>query len=773
MRRCIVQVALLLIVCSSCAHFGSSPVKSERKQRLQEHVQFLAAPKLGGRKPVSSGSRLARRYIARRFRDCGLLAWGDGETYEQSVKFGTNVVGLLPGTDKDLMDEIVLVCAHYDHLGGGKLGAADNASGVAVLLETADRMTSSGTAPRRSVCFAAFDCEESMLWGAVAFTCRDDFDPSRIAAVINIDTLGRRAFDVLDNVLFLGCSSSSELKQAALSASEGSIQLIPCGAHLIGPRGDHFPFAALGLPVYFFSNGLFRDYHTTKDTSTGLDYDLLSRSAHVIYEVVSQAASMSVPDVPAPVDSAFVTTDDILALKRILSDLVVSHEQTDLSSADVGEFELTLREIERALNDNSDALEKDSRLMRSCLRSAFALLSRYDKIAPVDADAQMGDLPTSQMQNSLATDNILQSLFVFIHRKKIMNIYQHVAKELLEGHRFATYLEGPPDFDLEEYDLLPEEVRITAVPGNKLRLSVAFPHMYARTYLKERITLPPKGLTVGCRWDFHTCLGTAEELLDYCLLQWRRDIQGDGYGGSWAKVLSSLFPEAHIEGNYHAWFQWSRQSRKVASEEQWLIDCLESGNPELMRAVLTYFVPSIMFNTEYPNLLRRIMTDTTLPGELRALAVAAYGRKGDKVPFGLDRPMLLDLVSLLDDGTVVCLPKAVVEAIVADFPLLGFAVAEGGEQDTLVLGEYVADVLHGITKQSFGGDAALWNTWIKEEDKTDAPMFITRKSVIAVLPFQRHETLVRNLLQECDSQECLLGVFPGEPAIQWECSWVY
>ena len=97
-------------------------------------VNFLAQPALNGRKPGTWESGVVRQYIEARFRQCGLVPWPDTDSFEQSFGPGTNVIGVLPGSDPNLADQFIILCAHYDHLGDKHLGACDNASGVAALL---------------------------------------------------------------------------------------------------------------------------------------------------------------------------------------------------------------------------------------------------------------------------------------------------------------------------------------------------------------------------------------------------------------------------------------------------------------------------------------------------------------------------------------------------------------------------------------------------------------------------------------------------------------
>jgi hypothetical protein len=157
------------------------PVRDRNRAASEEmfsHVEFLSQPQLKGRKPGTLGSRAARQYIEARFKACGLLPWEGARGYAQSFGYGRNMVGVLPGSDPLLAKEIVLVSAHYDHLGKdtkGKIcpGAADNAAGVAALLKIAQEMSRSSERPKRSVAFVAFDCEEWMLFGRLHFPHND------------------------------------------------------------------------------------------------------------------------------------------------------------------------------------------------------------------------------------------------------------------------------------------------------------------------------------------------------------------------------------------------------------------------------------------------------------------------------------------------------------------------------------------------------------------------------------------------------------------------
>jgi Zn-dependent M28 family amino/carboxypeptidase len=257
----------------------------------------LAQPALKGRKPRTWESATARRYLKSRFEAYGLLPWADRKGYEQSFGFGTNVIGVLPGSDPNLADEIVVVTAHYDHVGKTKqgllLGACDNASGVAALLEIAEQLSMRSDRPRRPVCFASFDCEEQFTLGSFVFTCQKDFDPSKIAAVINIDLLGRDFLDVVPDSLFVvGTEPYPQMQAEILQAgAENRLKVLPVGTDIVGPRGDHVAFETMEIPVLFFTSGLNKDYHKPTDTADKIAYPKMNRSCALIAETIESLAN--------------------------------------------------------------------------------------------------------------------------------------------------------------------------------------------------------------------------------------------------------------------------------------------------------------------------------------------------------------------------------------------------------------------------------------------------------------------------------------------------
>jgi hypothetical protein len=259
---------------------------------LTQHVEFLTQPALKGRAAGSWQSAHVRKYLSQRLSQYGCVPWAASPSFELDFKLGKNIVAVLPGSDPELSKEFVLVSAHYDHLKPNWFsyypGACDNASSVAVLLEIAEKISLQPTRPKRSICFAFFDAEEKGCIGAFAFTCRDDYDNLRIAAVVNLDLLGRDLLDAVENCLIVtGTEYYPALQQHILNAcGDHNLKGVPLRADLIDPVGDHVAFASSARPVLFFTCGINKDYHQTTDTIDKINFDKLQREAAAIEQTI-------------------------------------------------------------------------------------------------------------------------------------------------------------------------------------------------------------------------------------------------------------------------------------------------------------------------------------------------------------------------------------------------------------------------------------------------------------------------------------------------------
>ncbi len=359
---CLCLAALPLLMAAGCVRMhvpGSTPGSAPRIQELSEHVDFLTQPALKGRRCRSLEAAYVRYYLRRQFEAFGLVPWTHTSGFDQSFGFGTNVVGVLTGRDPALAGQIVLVCAHYDGLGviNGKIhpGAADDAAGIAILLQTAERLAARRRGLRRSVAFAALDCGQEHYLGAFALAMRRDFDPRLVAAVVDLDMLGRSNFDVIANALIaVGAEGYPDIRdalrraathvppttratataQAARATQPTPLRLVLGGGDVLPPIADYFPFQQWQLPVLLLTNGIYSDYHKPTDTPDKLDYDLLQRDADVTVRLVRDLARAPAP--PAYVPPAAGDREELQGLLLTLEEA--------LAHADG----LTLTPLERA-----------------------------------------------------------------------------------------------------------------------------------------------------------------------------------------------------------------------------------------------------------------------------------------------------------------------------------------------------------------------------------------------------------------------------------------
>ncbi len=188
-----------------------------------------------------------------------------------------NVVAYMQGNAPKLKDEFIVVGAHYDHLGYGgpgsgsrrpdtiavHNGADDNASGVASILEIAEKLASQSKEIKRSVLFIAFGAEEEGLLGSQYFVKHPLVELKQINAMLNFDMVGR--MDKETGQLSVSGTGTSIEWESILADYQGSNGVkMTFSKEGFGPS-DHASFYAQDIPVLFFYTNLHDDYHTPND----------------------------------------------------------------------------------------------------------------------------------------------------------------------------------------------------------------------------------------------------------------------------------------------------------------------------------------------------------------------------------------------------------------------------------------------------------------------------------------------------------------------------
>ena len=207
------------------------------------------------------------------------------ETRESTL---SNVIGVYPGKSRDAA---ILVAAHFDHVGGyGDVvypGAMDNASGVAVLLQTARALTEGKIETPFDVVFCAFNGEDMGLKGSAAF-CEEEL-PYRAVNGVNLDTLGAKgaeALEVSDTDTAMAEQMVEALARAGLS---GSVVQVGNSDHAALLRRSQIPAISLGEAVEHYEGII----HTPADTVDNLDPERLEQIAEGVVSYLTEARLVS------------------------------------------------------------------------------------------------------------------------------------------------------------------------------------------------------------------------------------------------------------------------------------------------------------------------------------------------------------------------------------------------------------------------------------------------------------------------------------------------
>ncbi|MHA4895275.1 M28 family peptidase [Pedobacter sp. PWIIR3] len=260
----------LLLGCSSVKKTGAQ----DNNAQLLKDIQVLSSDAYQGRKTGTKGAEMSRTYIIERFKAIGVKAFSGLVGYEQAFSFkrgtgtvdGKNVVGYIQGKS----DQVIVVSAHYDHLGVVKdevfNGADDNASGVGGLLQIASYF--SKNKPNHTIIFAAFDAEEMGLQGAKAFVANPPVAVEKIKLNINMDMI---AHNDKGELYVCGTYTYPELKKY-IYINNAAIKILPGHddpklgkAEDWTDQSDQGAFNAKNIPFLYFGVEDHKDYHKASD----------------------------------------------------------------------------------------------------------------------------------------------------------------------------------------------------------------------------------------------------------------------------------------------------------------------------------------------------------------------------------------------------------------------------------------------------------------------------------------------------------------------------
>lgn len=237
------------------------------------------------------------------------LKSGEGITFSIDVSLNENpayvstenVIAFVEGSDPILKEEIIVISAHYDHIGieNGKIfnGADDNGSGTSGLLEIAEafqQAKKSGDNPKRSVMFIALTGEEMGLFGSGYYTT-DPFLPlNQTITDLNIDMIGRTTkesekdtfsvYVIGSNMLSDDLHNTQELANTQFTHLDLDYKYNNVNDPLrLYYRSDHYNFAKNGIPSIFYFGGFHDDYHKETDEISKINFEKIRQISTLVF----------------------------------------------------------------------------------------------------------------------------------------------------------------------------------------------------------------------------------------------------------------------------------------------------------------------------------------------------------------------------------------------------------------------------------------------------------------------------------------------------------
>lgn len=292
---------------------------SVNAQSYKDDLKILASDEMEGRNTGELGQKKAAGYIVGRFKQMGVSYPKQLGSYFQIVPSSymksrkgklndsENILAFIEGAEKP--EEIVVVSAHYDHVGINKgvvfNGADDNASGTVAVMKMAEdfqKKKNKGKGPKRSILFILFTAEEHGLFGSKYYVDNPVFPLENTVVNLNIDMIGRVDPEHEKNsnyVYVIGSDKlSSELKTINEACNAKTSKLLldykyddPNDPMRLYYRSDHYSFAKHGVPAAFFFDGIHEDYHKETDDYEKINFPLLQKRMELISATVWEIAN--------------------------------------------------------------------------------------------------------------------------------------------------------------------------------------------------------------------------------------------------------------------------------------------------------------------------------------------------------------------------------------------------------------------------------------------------------------------------------------------------
>lgn len=291
MRKTLLGLAAFMTLIGNAQMSKTMNTITVSKDEIKATVSFLASDDINGRDTGSEGIDKAATYLEKQLASFGVKPYYD--TYRDHFKVkelvAYNVVGFLEGNDPELKNEVVIIGAHYDHIGlrakpvdGDAIGngANDNASGTATVLAMAKYFGALKN-NKRSIMFALFSAEEMGLKGSKHLAERLKNEKVNMYTMINYEMMGvpftDRAYQAMISgydLSNMGDVLNNHAGKTLFGKSDVAVK------YNLFKRSDNYAFyAQFKMPAQTISTcdlTNFDFYHHVDDEADKMDYDFMA-----------------------------------------------------------------------------------------------------------------------------------------------------------------------------------------------------------------------------------------------------------------------------------------------------------------------------------------------------------------------------------------------------------------------------------------------------------------------------------------------------------------
>ncbi|MBK7649457.1 MAG: M28 family peptidase [Flammeovirgaceae bacterium] len=291
--------------------FSGGGLNLENPQGEEATGSFIVSPEMAGKFFNTTNEKLTKAIQSRQVSKIKLASIQYSIKQSITSVMSENILGYLEGTDKK--DEVVVVTAHYDHVGisqhaeGDKInnGADDDGSGTVAVLAIAKAFAQAkkeGNGPRRSILFMTVTGEEKGLLGSEYYSEHPVYPLDKTVVDLNIDMIGRRDPQHKDSAPYVYVIGSDRLSSELHVLSERTNKtytnlifdyLYNAEDHpdKIYYRSDHWNFAKKNIPIVFYFDGIHEDYHKPSDEVDKIEFDLLALRAKNVFHLAWEIAN--------------------------------------------------------------------------------------------------------------------------------------------------------------------------------------------------------------------------------------------------------------------------------------------------------------------------------------------------------------------------------------------------------------------------------------------------------------------------------------------------